>query len=163
MMNKKILVSLIIILTLLITANLYSAAMMLFAKPVSTARIRLNISDISDNKPVRSACVYIAETGRYFDTDNAGYTPVIEVPIMPANHYDNIYKRSFGEITVIVYKEGYIDYALFNLNVRENEERLNLKIFMYKKGTSNQNFISIVETPDNNWIQNLIDKYRKQS
>lgn len=162
-MNKKILISLIIILALLISANLFSTAMLLFAKPVPTAKIRLNICDISDNKPVGGACVYIAETGKYFDTDNSGNTPVIEVPIMSDSRYDNICKRSFGDITVLVYKDGYIDYALFNLNVRENEERLNLKIYMYKKGTSNQDHITIVETPDNHWIQSLIDKYRKQS
>jgi hypothetical protein len=160
-MNKKILLTLILVLGLLIVLNIYSAAILLLAKPAPSAKVKFCVADIADNTPVGGAKVYIPQVNAYFETDETGSTPVIEVPVLPDGYYDNIYKRSFGEITAIVYKEGYIDYILLNLCVRENEQRLSIKLFMYKKGTSDREFISIVETPDESWVKGMIDKYRK--
>ena len=134
----------------------------MLGKPSPVAKVRFTILDIEDNKPVYNACICIPEANAYFYTDNNGNTPLMEVPVLPNEYYNKTLKRNFGEITVLIYKEGYIDYILLNFTVKENEVRQGVKLLLYKKENSEQDFISIVETPDNNWIKSLIEKYRKK-
>lgn len=161
-MSKKILFTLIFVSAILVAVNIYSISMLLFARPAPCAKIRIAAVDIADNKPIHDACVCIPQLNAYFYTDNKGCTPLIDVPVIPDNYYDNIYTRNFGEIMVIVYKEGYADYILLNLNIRENEMRQDIKLYLYKKESTQRQFVSIVETPDENWIKNVIEKYRKK-
>lgn len=150
----------LLILTLILT-NAYSASVYLQAQPVQTASVRLIVVDGRENTPIHNACVCIPEAGAYFYTDNNGNTPLIEVPVIPDSNYDGIVKRDFGEVTALVYKDGYIDYILLNLAVKQNETRQGIKIMMYKTEEDSPQYISIVETPDGGWIEQIIKKYKK--
>lgn len=151
----------LLLLTIIFT-NAYTAAVYLQAKPSASALIRLTVIDGRDNTPLHNACVCIPEADAYFYTDNNGKTPVIEVPVIINENYNSIVKQKFGEITVLVYKEGYIDYILFNLTVKENETRQGIKIMLYKDEEGAPDYLSIVETPDSGWIKEIIKKYKKK-
>lgn len=145
----------------MIFINIYSAACYIFNQDGKKAQVKFIVADFSDNAPVSFARVCIPEINASFFTDNSGNTPLIEVPVMPDAFYDGICKRNFGEITVIVYKEGYADYILCNLCIRENDIREGIKLLIYKKDNFMPDFTPIVETPDVKWLKELIEKYRK--
>lgn len=163
MKKRKIFTSVLLFIALLaiLFFNAYNTAVYLQSAPVSAAAIRLVVVDGKKGTPVHNACVCIAETGAYFYTDNNGNTPLIEVPIIINSNYDGIVKRDFGEITILIFKEGYIDYILLNLAVKENENRQGIRIMLYEKEEGAPDYFSIVETPDGSWIKKLIERYKK--
>ena len=75
--------------------------------------------------------------------------------------YDKILPKPWGEISVIFYKEGYIDYALFYLQVLEGNTRENVEILMFENGKmqSDQPF-SIIEGPNKIWVNEMITKHK---
>lgn len=160
-MKKRFVFVIFLIIFVLVFTNIYTAAVYIYRAPEKKAYIRLTITDIEDNSPVHGAYVCIPEANACFYTDNNGRTPLIEVPVLYDQLYDDIARRDFGMVTVIVYKEGYVDYILCNLTVRENQKRDGIKLFIYKQNDYSPPFTSIVETPENEWLQKLIDKYRK--
>lgn len=160
-MSKRFYFVAILILTVLVLANIYSTAAYLLGAPAPTAKIRIKAVDVTSRLPVEGACVCIPEAKIYVYTDQRGCTPLIEVPVIPDDCYDKIHKRNFGLVTVIVYKENYVDYILMNLTVKENEVRQGITVTLFPKGENSPPFTSIVETPDEIWVKELIEKYRK--
>jgi hypothetical protein len=146
----------------MVFSNIYTVAVFLTNAWDKKAHVSFIVSDFEGSKPLANACVCIPEANAYYYTDSSGNTPVIEVPVTQNSYYDGICRRNFGEITVIVYKEGYADYILLNFCVKENQKRLGIKLFLYKKYGGEEGYTSIVETPDGQWIKDLIEKYRKK-
>jgi hypothetical protein len=161
-MKKRFYFISILILGVLTIANIYSTAQYLLGSPAPTAKVRLKVVDVLTRLPVSGACVCIPEGEIYACTDDRGNTPLIEVPVIADHTFDNIYKRNFGLITVIVYKENYVDHIMMNITVRENEVRQGITVALFPRQESSPPFVSIVETPDENWVKELIDKYRKK-
>ena len=159
-MKKRFIFILCLLLFVLIFTNLYTTVILINETNIKQAKVRFTVVDIENNNSIYKACVCIPEANVYYYTDNNGNTPLIEIPVIYNSYYDNLCCRDFGEISVIVYKEGYVDFIMLNLVVKENQTRDNIKLLMYKKDAYSPNYTSIVETPDNDWIQNLIDKYK---
>lgn len=161
-MKKRFIFVLFLIVFVLIVTNIYTVSAYIFNDNGKMARLKFTVVDFDGNTPVSGAIVCIPETGKYYYTDSSGNTPIIEVSIVTDAYYDNICKRNFGEITVIVYKEGYADYILCNLCVKENQNRTNIKLLIYKQYEGMPDFTPIVETPDETWLKELIEKYKKK-
>jgi len=113
------------------------------------------------NEPLCEVKVVIVETGEVYYTDEFGKTPKILVPIIRDKRYDKILPKPWGEISVIFYKEGYMDYALFYLQVLEGNTRENVEILMFENGKmqSDQPF-SIIEGPNKIWVNEIITKHK---
>ncbi len=111
---------------------------------------------------IEGATVCIIETAGYYKTDANGRTEPIKVPVTRNSNFDTSLPRPYGEVTVFVYKDGYIDYVLFYVMVFENKTRGGLPVRLYPTGDP-ENAIphSLIEGPDNNWVKELIKKYRK--
>lgn len=123
--------------------------------------IRPQVVDGFTEKPIQGAQVVIPEIGETFITDSEGLTENIKVPILADSHFSSIHPKSWGEITLIVYKEGYNEYVLFHTHVWENQARQGPKILLFPKenGRSNEP-ISIVEGPHRLWVNSLVEKFR---
>ncbi len=160
-MKKRFYFVSILILGVLVLANIYSTAQYLLGSPAPTAKVRFKVVDVLTRLPVCGACVCIPEGEIYTYTDDKGNTPLIEVPVIADRSFDNIHKRDFGLITVIIYKENYVDHIMMNITVREKEVRQGITVALFPRQESSPPFVSVVETPDDKWIKELIDKYRK--
>ena len=128
------------------------------------ASLTVNVVEGYTETPIEAACVVVVETGDVFMTDENGYTGLIEVPVIRDTRYDNILTKPWGEITLIIYKEGFLPYALFYLQVAQGETREGVKILLFEEGsTESGEPFSIIEGPNRVWVNTLIEMYRPET
>lgn len=123
--------------------------------------IQPQVVDGFSEEPIEGATVVIPEISQRFETAKDGCTAMIQVPIEEDQHFESIAPKPWGEITIIVYKEEYIDYVLFNTHVWESQTRKGPKIMLFPKaeGDKNEPF-AVVEGPHRIWVKELVEKFR---
>ena len=119
-----------------------------------------SVCDGMSGAPIAGAVIVIPETKQAYVTGADGKTELITVPVIEDSEYKRLYAKTWGEVTLLVYAEGYIPYALFHTQVWENESRQGPNILMFEYGsTSSDQPISIIEGPQRLWVNELIAKY----
>ena len=137
------------------TASVFSAGR------TGSAGLQLSVVEGFTETPIEDAAVIIVETGDIYYTDAEGNTDVIQVPFIRDTRYDDILEKPWGEVSLIVYKNGYVPYALFYLQVLENETRQGVKILLFSDDqTESDEPFSIIEGPNRVWVDALIDMYQ---
>lgn len=150
------------VLTGLLLSNGESVAA--FSTASDTAYFSVNVVEGYSQKPLSGAQVVVVETGETFATDASGNTEIIGVPAVRDTRYDKILPKPWAEVTLIIYKDGYIPYALFYLQVMSNQTREGVKILLFEEGSQgNSEPFSIIEGPNRAWVDELIEKYRPGS
>lgn len=129
--------------------------------PTNVGSLRLVVYDYATNAPIANAVCCIPEINCYFLTDQNGNTTVIDIPISQTVINNSTHKKKYGEVTLIVYKKGYIDYVRFNVKVQNNITRLVEKIYLYPTSNENSPPQLFAELPDINWTADLIRKYKR--
>lgn len=125
--------------------------------------IKIEVVDGFTDLPVSGATVVIPEINKSFTTDQYGLTPLISVPVRADSRFDSMLPQDWGECSVLVYCEGYVDYALFHAHVNADRERDSIRIYLFEEGaTGSSRPFSIIEGPDRQWVQKMLDKYRPQ-
>lgn len=122
------------------------------------------VEDGSTKKPIQNACVAIPETAQSCYTDESGKTGPIRVPIIEDAGFTDILPKPWGEITLLIYKEGYVDCAIFHVNIWENQMRNGPTVLLFplSPDDSNQPF-TLTEGPNRLWVRQLLDRYRPAS
>lgn len=112
-------------------------------------------------EPMAGVEVVIPETGERYTTDETGKTPPIAVPVIPDENAGKLMPQTWGEITVLGYKPGYADYAIFGVHVWENQTRYGPTLYMFETdpNAAGQPY-TLCEGPHRLWVQQLLDKYR---
>ena len=123
--------------------------------------IQPQVVDGFSEEPIRGATVVIPEINQKFVTAEDGYTAAIRIPIQEDEHFEKISPKPWSEVTVLVYCQDYIEYALFQAHVWESQSRKGPKILLFpkEKGKENEPF-GVVEGPHRIWIKELVEKYR---
>ncbi|NLI59876.1 MAG: carboxypeptidase-like regulatory domain-containing protein [Clostridiales bacterium] len=123
--------------------------------------IQPQVVDGFSQEPIEGATVVIPEMNQTYITDEKGYTPNIRIRVSPDPHFQSIHPKTWGETTLIVYKDGYVEYVLLHLNVWEEQSRQGPKILLFpQKNKQLDQPMSIVEGPSQLWINSLVEKYR---
>ncbi len=119
------------------------------------------VVDGFSEEPLQNALVVIPETGQHFFTGEDGTTASIRIPILEDPRFSEIVPQPWGEATLIVYKEGYIEYVLLNAHIWENQTRKGPKILLFPEeaGSPSEPF-AIMEGPHRMWVNELVKKYR---
>lgn len=126
-----------------------------------TAYFSVKVVEGYSETPLSGAQVVVVETDQVYTTDANGMTTVIAVPATRDTRYDEILPKPWAEVTLIIYKDGYIPYALFYLQVMEGETREGVKILLFEEGASDSTEpFSIIEGPNRAWVDELVEKYR---
>ena len=147
------------ILTGLLLSNGESVAA--FSTAADTAYFSVKVVEGYSESPLAGAKVVVVETNQVFTTDEKGMTEVIAVPASRDTRYDEILPKPWAEVSLIIYKDGYIPYALFYLQVLEDETREGVKILLFEEGsTDTSEPFSIIEGPNRTWVDELVEKYR---
>lgn len=131
------------------------------AMPLYFGHIEPVVKDGYTEEPLKDAVIVIPETGQRFYTGADGATAPIRIPITSDSRFEKTLPKPWGEVTLLVYKEGYIDYALFSVHVWENQVRKGPVILLFQKmsGHPSEPFV-IVEGPHRMWVNGMLDKYR---
>lgn len=124
-----------------------------------TGSINLTVLDGRTDEPLPHAVVVIPETGRTYKLDKKARTGRIEVPAAPDARFSDIHQKPWGEITVLVYCNGYYPLALFYLAVPEGAERDGPTLYLFPDDGSMHEPFSLVEGPDASWVRELLAKY----
>jgi len=161
-MKKKttVIFSLSLLLAVFVFINAYSAAMQTGAPKTAQGKIRLNISDCRTDMPVHNACIIILETNEIFYSDNNGNSPYISVPVNIDARFNSVEPKNYGEISILIYKEGYIDCFLLNIPVKPESISDNISVLMQVKTPDSPAFVTVCESPDDEWIERIFEKYR---
>ena len=141
-----------------------SVAVFSSSSSTATAKLTVNVVEGYTETPIEGASVVVVETGQVYSTDASGYTEVMEVPVIRDTRYDDILSKSWGEITLIIYKDGFVPYALFYLQVAAGETREGVKILLFEQGdTESSEPFSIIEGPNRVWVDALIEMYQPEN
>jgi hypothetical protein len=129
-----------------------------------TAALTLRVLEGYTESPIENATVVILETEKTYKTNGEGLTEVIEVPVIRDSRYDTILEKPWGEVSMIIYKDGFVPYALFYLQVLGGETREGVKILLFEQGsTDSEEPFSIIEGPNRVWVNQLVEMYRPES
>lgn len=121
----------------------------------------ITVVDGQSGKPVLDATVCIPEINSYYKTDAMGKTAKISVPIIRNQNFDATMVRDFGEVTLLVYKDGYIDFILFYTIIPTDRVRYGPTVMLFEAYAADENALQhLVEGPPEVWIRELVDKYR---
>ena len=159
--NKIILSSLTII---LLVACFFIYRRSLLFKTTSanshSGSINVTVVDGMTDTPISNATIVIPELKKQFTTDSNGIAHIDSIPIITDEHFDDILPQKWGEITLLVYKDGYLPYALFYTQVLESEVRQGPRVYLFNEAESvAKEPFSIIEGPDRAWVDSLVKKY----
>lgn len=126
------------------------------AENTSTGGIKVEVTN-EDGEKICGAKVFVCEISQCFETGKNGQTANIEVPIMPDKRFLEICKKDFGEVTLLITKDGYCPTCVTGVIARTNVTRLGPKIVL-KLGTENRH---IADSIDESWLKKFCEKYSK--
>ncbi len=125
-------------------------------------KIVITVLEKGTNKPIDNAKICLIETHEYFSTNKNGLSDTLQVPILRNENFDNSLKRTWGDITLLVYKPGYSDHISFYEQVPVNQTRLGVVIYLSPIYSETDTAPTITtNTPDKTWINELIKLYKK--
>ncbi len=161
------------IISLLLTVNIVSG-LVLFARwqdyklkaasiTVSTGKIQVEVLEANSNRPIDGATVCVIESRHYENTNKYGKTSLISVPIIKNVNFDLSVERTWGEVTLLVYKNGYADSINFYTAVMPNSTRVGIIIYLTPIISTGDLAPSVnIESPNKLWIESLIKLYKKR-
>lgn len=119
--------------------------------------LQIRVLDAFSTSPIDHAHVLIAETGDEFITHEKGFTEAFSVPVYDYEGHLPL-SQDWGELTIIVYAEGYLDLVLFHLAVYPDSLR-NVTLYLFPDdGSTDGAPISMIESPNDEWVKKLIDE-----
>ena len=125
----------------------------------NTASIYPTVTDASTGEPIQNATIVIPELNKSFITDSQGNIGRINVPVIYDNRYDNILKKPWGEISILVYADGYAPCSVLGYMVKNGVDREGPAIMLFNEGNKSQSY-SLYEAPHKEWVDTLIEKYK---
>lgn len=122
-----------------------------YAQHQGGAKVKVCVVDLSGN-PVHNAKVKVVGTSVQFNTDNNGFSPLIELPVF-TNVYDSAINQWYT-INLQVKKQGYVDAFVINCVVYIDDVR-NLTVRVYPSDSSNLPYVCYVESPPSEYLVGL--------
>ena len=162
LISERILLGAFICLFVLLCIGMISgdASVAALSPSGAVGSIAITVRDGMTDQPVQSAAVVIPESGQTAYTDKEGKTEVLRVPIVEDAAFRQILPKPWGEITVLVYKQGYIDCAIFHVNIWENQTRNGPTVLLFPADGSQDQPFTLTEGPGRIWVQQLLDQYK---
>ncbi|MGI6150805.1 MAG: hypothetical protein ACOYIR_02475 [Christensenellales bacterium] len=119
------------------------------------------VVDGRTEQPLSDCTIVVPETG--FSTVTGEDGRAVEpfaVPVERPQPKNGMEQQQWGECTLLIYKDGYIPYALFHTQVWEGVDRNGPKIYLFPDdGTTHGQPYSVIEGPDRAWVNALVEKF----
>ena len=123
------------------------------------ATISPKVIDGATGEPVKNAVIVIPEADKTYTTDDNGSAGTLSAPVNADSRFKSILEKPWGEVTVLVYAEGYAPCAVFDYMVAKGENRDGPLIMLFPAEGSPAPY-SLVEPPHREWVDALVEKYR---
>lgn len=113
------------------------------------------VKDAVTGDPIENAQIVVAETGQVYATDSSGATEPIPCTSSQAPEYPS------QTATLLVYAEGYLNYAVFNVQATPGETRAGPDILMFQeKESQSQAAVVLVESPDRAFVEAMLTQLK---
>lgn len=122
----------------------------------------VTVVDAYSLQPVEGATLVFPDAGVSVATDQAGRAQVFGLPIERHPQQNRLLAQTHGECTLLVYKAGYIPYALFYVQVTPGRVRNGPTVYLFPQYEGAPEVVTIVESPTYEWAKALVEKYRPQ-
>lgn len=119
------------------------------------AYIAPKVYDAYSNKPIEGAAVCIVEGGSICYSGADGACEPIPVPDVRDPRYDGLFAKSWKEVTVVAYKEGYAPYIAFDVSADDGKTVQGPYIYMAKSNSDSPTYT--VEAPKKEWVEKLLE------
>ena len=122
--------------------------------------VSFTVIDGFSGLPLEGVRIVLPENNCELISNSEGKTDKAEISVVKNETYT--VPQEYGTFTVLGYKEGYNDYALFYAQIKKGAER-NIKVYMFLKDTpmSSGTPLSTIESPDKDWVNEIVQKYKK--
>ncbi len=117
--------------------------------------IKVEVLD-EDGNAISGAKVYVCEISECFETGKNGQTPNISLPVLPDTRFLEICKKDFGEVTILVTKDGYCPTCMTGVIVRSGVTRLGPKVVL----KSGEEYRHVADGVDASWLKRFCEKYK---
>lgn len=122
------------------------------------------VVDGRTEQPLSGCTIIVPETGFTTTTGEDGCVEPFELKVVRVEAVNGMDQQQWGEVTLLIYKDGYIPYALFHTQVWEGVDRNGPKIYLFPDdGTTQGQAYSVIEGPDRAWVNALVEKYDPRS
>ncbi len=157
-MKRKVIIKFIIAIAILFGFLSISFCQYSASAEESTQKggIKVEITD-EHGVAVCGAKVFVCEISQCFETGKNGQTSNMALPILPDKRFLEICKKDFGEVTLLVTKDGYCPTCVTGVIVRGDVTRLGPKVTL-KLGNENRH---IADAIDASWLKRFCEKYSK--
>ena len=150
--SKKLLVLLIMVaLSASVLAFLYCFK--------SYGHLHIRVVDAYTLMPVAGAKVIIPDADMTATSDNTGSCVFNGIPIRKNNLHHRLLQYEWGECTVIAMTSGYRPTVILNTRVDKDKMRSGPTVYMFPEELDDIPVAAIVESPEQEWIIELVDKY----
>lgn len=122
----------------------------------------ITVVDAYSLQPVEGAVLVFPDAGLSTTTDQAGRAQVFGLPIQRHSQQNRLLRQVNGECTLLVYKAGYIPYALFYVQVPPGRVRNGPTVYLFPQYDGAPEVVTIVESPAYDWAKALMEQYRPQ-
>ncbi len=123
--------------------------------------LEVTVVDAYTLRPLENASVVIPENGISAVTDTSGKALLKGIPVEKDGALNALLPMNCGRVTLLVYRDGYLPFALFYTQVYENRIRNGPTVYMFPTGTeSGLEAITVIEAPAYTWVKELLENYQ---
>lgn len=122
--------------------------------------ITVSVVDAYTNMPLENAVITVAENEASFITDKNGEAFCSGLRFVDNSKFKDLKDASTSTVTILCYKEGYMDFVLFNAEI-SSVGVLEKTLYMFPVGSENERTtIAMNETPNEEFSKKLLEKYK---
>jgi len=125
----------------------------------SYGHLDIRVVDAYTLMPLEGARVIIPDAERMIISDSTGSCVFTGIPIRKNNLHQRLVPQAWGECTVIALYSGYRPTVILNTRVDKDQMRSGPTVYMFPEELDDIEVAAIVESPDNEWISQLVEKY----
>lgn len=125
----------------------------------SYGHMHIRVVDAYTLMPIQGARVIIPDTGAQLTSDSTGSCVFTRIPIQKNRLHQRLLQRDKGECTIIALYAGYRPTVILNTQVEKNAMRNGPTIYMFPSELDDIAVAAIVESPEQEWIVRLVEKY----
>ncbi|MEA5058996.1 MAG: hypothetical protein VB049_03020 [Candidatus Pelethousia sp.] len=120
------------------------------------------VVDAYSLEPLQNAMLVFPDSGIQATTNEMGRAQVFSLPIQRHREQNRLLPQPYGECTLLVFREGYIPYALFYIQLQPGRIRSGPTIYLFPEYEGAPGVITVVESPTYEWTEELVKRYRPQ-
>ena len=143
----------------LIFFALLAAMVLFFSVFRSFGHLHVRVVDAYTLMPIEHAKVIIPDINISRISDSTGSCVFTRIPLRKNNVHQRILKQDWGECTIIALYAGYRPTVILNSQVYKNQMRKGPTIYMFPEELDDIPVAAIVESPSQEWIIELVEKY----